>query len=92
MDCVTENKGGGYESPSRDRLLFLTTSLIGQIVEVQVKNGSIFTGIFHATSAEKEIGMFGMLLSQYASWFARSSIFQIKLFLPSSMGIQLLFP
>ncbi|CAN6483797.1 unnamed protein product [Victoria cruziana] len=54
---VAENKGGGYESPSRDRLLFLTTSLIGQIVEVQVKNGSIFTGIFHATSAEKEIGI-----------------------------------
>ncbi|XP_031498203.1 polyadenylate-binding protein-interacting protein 3-like isoform X2 [Nymphaea colorata] len=56
-DVANENKVGGYESPSRDRILFLTTSLIGQTVEVQVKNGSIFTGVFHATSAEKEIGI-----------------------------------
>ncbi|KAF3777029.1 Polyadenylate-binding protein-interacting protein 4 [Nymphaea thermarum] len=56
-DVANENKVGGYEGPSRDRILFLTTSLIGQTVEVQVKNGSIFTGVFHATSAEKEIGI-----------------------------------
>ncbi|KAF8388763.1 hypothetical protein HHK36_025443 [Tetracentron sinense] len=50
-------KVGGYESPSRDRLIYLTTSLIGQHVEVQVKNGSIFSGIFHATNAETDFGI-----------------------------------
>ncbi|KAJ4958829.1 hypothetical protein NE237_025940 [Protea cynaroides] len=48
---------GGIESPSRDRLIYLTTCLIGHRVEVQVKNGSIFSGIFHATDAEKDFGV-----------------------------------
>ena len=26
-------------------------------MEVQVKNGSIFSGIFHATNADKDFGM-----------------------------------
>lgn len=51
-------KSGNYESPSRDRLVYLTTCLIGHHVEVQVKNGSIYSGIFHATNAEKDFGMF----------------------------------
>ncbi|KAF8401054.1 hypothetical protein HHK36_014357 [Tetracentron sinense] len=51
------SKVGGYERPSRDRLIYLTTSLIGQHVEVQVKNGSIFSGIFHATNTEKGFGI-----------------------------------
>lgn len=53
----TGTKGGGYESPLRDRLVYLTTCLIGHQVEVQVKNGSIFSGIFHATNADKDFGM-----------------------------------
>lgn len=56
--AVTSSKGGSYESPSRDRLVYLTTCLIGQQVEVQVKNGSIYSGIFHATNTEKDFGMF----------------------------------
>ncbi|XP_042484590.1 polyadenylate-binding protein-interacting protein 4-like isoform X2 [Macadamia integrifolia] len=48
---------GGYGSPSRDRLIYLTTCLIGHCVEVQVKNGTIFSGIFHATGAEKDFGV-----------------------------------
>ncbi|XP_075505245.1 polyadenylate-binding protein-interacting protein 3-like isoform X1 [Primulina tabacum] len=45
-------KGGGLEMPSRDRLIYLTTCLIGHQVEVQVQDGSVFSGIFHATNAE----------------------------------------
>ncbi|OVA08908.1 LsmAD domain [Macleaya cordata] len=51
------SKLGGYDSPSRDRLVYLATCLIGHQVEVQVKNGSIFSGIFHATNAEKDFGI-----------------------------------
>ncbi|XP_020550751.1 polyadenylate-binding protein-interacting protein 4-like [Sesamum indicum] len=51
-------KGGGLESPSRDRLIYLTTCLVGHQVEVQVLDGSIFSGIFHATNAED----FGIVL------------------------------
>ncbi|KAJ0531308.1 putative LsmAD domain, ataxin-2, ataxin 2, SM domain-containing protein [Helianthus annuus] len=52
----TGNKGG-IESPSHDRLVYLTTCLIGHQVEVQVVDGSLFTGIFHATNAEKDFGI-----------------------------------
>ena len=48
-------KIGGYGSPSRDRVVYVTTCLIGHHVEVQVKDGSIYSGIFHA--AEKDFGM-----------------------------------
>ncbi|KAK9281572.1 hypothetical protein L1049_004475 [Liquidambar formosana] len=51
---LTGSKGGGYE---RDRLVYLTTCLIGQHVDVQVTNGSIFSGIFHATNADKDFGI-----------------------------------
>ncbi|CAK9179909.1 unnamed protein product [Ilex paraguariensis] len=54
---LTGTKGGGYESPSRERLVYLTTCLIGQNVEVQVIDGSVFSGIFHATNAEKDFGI-----------------------------------
>ncbi|KAK9078370.1 hypothetical protein SSX86_002427 [Deinandra increscens subsp. villosa] len=52
----TGNKGGS-ESPSHDRLVYLTTCLIGHQVEVQVIDGSLFSGIFHATNAEKDFGI-----------------------------------
>ncbi|XP_039070369.1 polyadenylate-binding protein-interacting protein 3-like isoform X1 [Hibiscus syriacus] len=55
--AVAGGKAGGYKSSSRDRLVFLTTCLIGHMVEVHVKNGSIYTGIFHATDAEKDFGI-----------------------------------
>lgn len=56
--AVTGSRGDNYESPSRDRLVYLTTCLIGHQVEVQVKNGSIYSGIFHATNTDKDFGMF----------------------------------
>ncbi|KAK4267247.1 hypothetical protein QN277_024052 [Acacia crassicarpa] len=51
---VTGNIGDG---PSHDRLVYVTTCLIGQQVEVHVKNGSIYSGIFHATNTEKDFGI-----------------------------------
>ncbi|TQD92863.1 hypothetical protein C1H46_021533 [Malus baccata] len=54
---LTSNKSGNSESPSRDRLVYMTTCLIGHNVEVQVKNGSVYSGIFHATNAEKDFGI-----------------------------------
>ncbi|XP_057797139.1 polyadenylate-binding protein-interacting protein 3-like [Salvia miltiorrhiza] len=51
-------KGGVLEPPSRDRLIYLTTCLIGHQVEVQVMDGSVFSGIFHATNADD----FGIVL------------------------------
>ncbi|KAK7294408.1 hypothetical protein RJT34_17297 [Clitoria ternatea] len=57
LASTVTGKGGNYESPSRDRLVYLTTCLIGQQVEVQVKNGSIYSGIFHATNTDKDFGI-----------------------------------
>lgn len=51
------NKGSGYGNLSHERLIYLTTCLIGQNVEVQVKDGSLISGIFHAANAEKDFGM-----------------------------------
>ncbi|KAJ7549197.1 hypothetical protein O6H91_07G045100 [Diphasiastrum complanatum] len=48
---------GSMEKPLHDRLLFLTMCLIGQPVEVQVTNGSIYSGIFHTANAEKDFGV-----------------------------------
>ncbi|KAK4427380.1 PHD finger protein ALFIN-LIKE 5 [Sesamum alatum] len=50
--------GRVIESQSRDRLIYATTCLIGHPVEVQVLDGSVFSGIFHATNAED----FGIVL------------------------------
>lgn len=47
---------GGYESP-RDCLMYLAVCLIGHPVEVHMKNGSVYTGIFHATDGEKDFGI-----------------------------------
>nr|XP_016462799.1 PREDICTED: polyadenylate-binding protein-interacting protein 3-like isoform X1 [Nicotiana tabacum]XP_016462800.1 PREDICTED: polyadenylate-binding protein-interacting protein 3-like isoform X1 [Nicotiana tabacum]XP_016462801.1 PREDICTED: polyadenylate-binding protein-interacting protein 3-like isoform X1 [Nicotiana tabacum]XP_016462803.1 PREDICTED: polyadenylate-binding protein-interacting protein 3-like isoform X1 [Nicotiana tabacum]XP_016462804.1 PREDICTED: polyadenylate-binding protein-int len=50
-------KGGAYQSPSRDRLIYLTTCLVGHQVEVQVLDGSVFSGILHAANTEKDSGI-----------------------------------
>ncbi|KAJ7963228.1 polyadenylate-binding protein-interacting protein 3-like [Quillaja saponaria] len=54
---ATSSKAGSYQSPSRDRLVYVTTNLIGHQVEVQVINGSTYSGIFHATNADKDFGI-----------------------------------
>ncbi|XP_073013475.1 polyadenylate-binding protein-interacting protein 4-like [Typha latifolia] len=50
-------KVGGSVSPSRDRLIYVMTSLIGHHVEVHVKNGSVISGIFHAANVDQDIGV-----------------------------------
>ncbi|KAM6585350.1 hypothetical protein CsatB_012352 [Cannabis sativa] len=52
----TGSKTGGHVSPSHDRLVYITTCFIGQHVDVHVKNGSIYSGIFHAAN-EKDFGI-----------------------------------
>lgn len=47
---------GSFESPLCDRLLYLTTCLIGHHVEVHVRCGSVYSGIFHATNSEDDFG------------------------------------
>ncbi|KAK1288848.1 hypothetical protein QJS10_CPB19g01845 [Acorus calamus] len=54
---ANRNKVGGFESPSHDRLTYLSTCIIGHHVEVQVQNGCIFSGILHAISAENDFGV-----------------------------------
>ncbi|KAL8153431.1 hypothetical protein V2J09_011191 [Rumex salicifolius] len=50
---MSNSRGGSLESPSRDRLVYLSTGLIG----LHVKNGSIFSGIFHSTNTDKDFGV-----------------------------------
>ncbi|KAL3375677.1 hypothetical protein AABB24_006907 [Solanum stoloniferum] len=50
-------KRGSYESPSHDRLVYFSTCLLGHQVEVQTMDGSVFSGIFHATNADKDFGI-----------------------------------
>ncbi|KAK4269111.1 hypothetical protein QN277_022311 [Acacia crassicarpa] len=54
---VTGTKGDNHGSTSRDRLLYIATCLIGQQVEVHVKSGSIYSGIFHAPKTDKDFGI-----------------------------------
>lgn len=51
-------KVGMFESPSRDRLVYLSTCLIGHPVEVHLKNGCIYSGTCYTTNVEKEFGIF----------------------------------
>ncbi|KAF5175518.1 Polyadenylate-binding protein-interacting protein [Thalictrum thalictroides] len=50
-------KVGTFEGPSRDRFIYMTTCLIGHPVDVQVMDGSIYSGIFHATNTDEEFGV-----------------------------------
>uniref|UniRef100_A0A0C9RMX2 TSA: Wollemia nobilis Ref_Wollemi_Transcript_9924_2981 transcribed RNA sequence n=1 Tax=Wollemia nobilis TaxID=56998 RepID=A0A0C9RMX2_9CONI len=50
-------RGGEPERTRNDRLLHITMRLIGQLVEVQVKNGSIYSGIFHTANIDKDYGI-----------------------------------
>ncbi|XP_026431057.1 polyadenylate-binding protein-interacting protein 3-like isoform X1 [Papaver somniferum] len=54
---LNRSREGGVQGPSRDRLIYLAACLIGHRVEVQVKNGSIFSGILHAMNAENDFGI-----------------------------------
>lgn len=50
-------KRGDSEIPSVDRLVYISSCLIGHQVEVQVLDGSIFSGILHATNMVQDLGL-----------------------------------
>lgn len=62
-------EGGGAISSSCDRLIYVMACLIGQPVEVHVRNGSVISGIFHASNAAKDFG------TCYLGWFFLFFIF-----------------
>lgn len=68
---ISSSCSSGAEGPLSDRLVYITTCLIGHPVDVQVKNGSVFSGIFHATSADKE---FGIVLKM--AWLVKDTSFR----------------
>lgn len=51
-----DGEAGSLENPLRDRLVYLTTCKIGHLVEAHLKNGSVYSGIFHAADVEKDFG------------------------------------
>ncbi|CAN8288036.1 unnamed protein product [Cochlearia groenlandica] len=55
----TENGGeaGNFDSPSYNPFLYLTTCMIGHQVEVHLKDGSVYSGIFHASDTENNFGI-----------------------------------
>ncbi|CAI0461900.1 unnamed protein product [Linum tenue] len=57
MNAIGTSKAPVYESPSRDRLVYLSTCLIGHPVEVRLKNGSIYSGTCHTTNVEQEFAI-----------------------------------
>ncbi|KAI3991850.1 hypothetical protein MKX01_012795 [Papaver californicum] len=56
IPSTTEEGGGGGGKFGHDRLIYLATCLIGHQVEVYVRNGSVFSGIFHSRN-EKDFGI-----------------------------------
>lgn len=62
VGSMADTKAGGSLSPSHDRLVYFSTSLIGHNVEVQVKNGSIYSGVYHTANPNKDMGKFFLML------------------------------
>lgn len=46
-----------------DALLFTTMCIIGMAVDVHAKDGSVYSGIFHTASVDKDYGLFLFFLS-----------------------------
>ncbi|RZC50692.1 hypothetical protein C5167_019115 [Papaver somniferum] len=61
MGCKERDLPEGTSTMSssslNDALLFTTMCIIGFEVEVQVKDGSVYSGIFHTASVEKDYGV-----------------------------------
>lgn len=56
VDAGAEIGDGGKETLNH-HLVYLTACLIGQFVEVLLKSGSIYSGVFHTANAEKGYGI-----------------------------------
>ncbi|CAM8954331.1 hypothetical protein QQ045_016023 [Rhodiola kirilowii] len=59
---------------AHDRLVFLISCFIGQYVDVQVKNGSIYTGIFHSTNSGKDFGVILKMAQLSKDVFGQKSV------------------
>lgn len=49
-----------------DALLFTTMCIVGMAVDVHAKDGSVFSGIFHTASVDKDYGSFLFMPSLYS--------------------------
>ncbi|CAF2155221.1 unnamed protein product [Brassica rapa] len=56
-NAASNGEAGSLKGDSRDGLVYLTTCKIGHLVEVHLKNGSVYSGIFHAADVEKDFGI-----------------------------------
>jgi hypothetical protein len=63
-----------------EALIFATLCIIGLPVDVHVKDGSVYSGIFHTASAEDEYGMSYMLCS-YFHWVSEFFVELVGIFL-----------
>lgn len=48
-----------------DALLFTTMCIIGMAVDVHAKDGSVYSGIFHTASVDKDYGLFSTMPSAF---------------------------
>lgn len=53
---VDGGKAASVDTPSRDPFVYLATCKIGHHVEVHLRNGSVYSGIFHAADVENNFG------------------------------------
>eukprot|EP01135_Chromosphaera_perkinsii_P003554 Nk52_evm12s248 gene=Nk52_evmTU12s248 len=53
----SEDSSSSPADLQRDRLLYLTAHLIGLVVEVQVRCGTVYEGIFHSATMDKDFGV-----------------------------------
>lgn len=60
-----------------DALLFTTMCIIGMSVDVHAKDGSVYSGIFHTASVDKDYGSFLIMSSSLHGTFM---IFRILLY------------
>ncbi|PSR96935.1 Polyadenylate-binding protein [Actinidia chinensis var. chinensis] len=84
------SKAAGYGSPSHERLVYLTTCLIGHNVEVQLEDGSLYFGIFHAANADEDFGIIlkmARLLRTGSSWGQKSTLFSVSKAPPGALII-----
>lgn len=63
-----------------EALIFATLCIIGLPVDVHVKDGSVYSGIFHTASVENEYGMSCMLCS-YFHWVSEFLLNWLESFL-----------
>lgn len=54
------------EAELGDALLFTTMCIVGMAVDVHAKDGSVFSGIFHTASVDKDYGSFLSMPSFYS--------------------------